>query len=116
MKPYADAITETAHGVTIDLDVTAGAKRSAFPAGYNEWRKSIRCSIAAPAVEGRANRAIIDLVAETLAVGRADVRIAAGLASSSKKVTVAGISKAEVLAALNRQGEGSDPGSGGKKR
>jgi len=38
MEPYADAVVETGKGVTIALDVTAGAKRSLFPAGYNEWR------------------------------------------------------------------------------
>ena len=55
MEPYADAVVESAHGVIIVLDVTAGAKQSLFPAGYNEWRKSIRCQVAAPAVGGKAS-------------------------------------------------------------
>ncbi|HOB18097.1 MAG TPA: DUF167 domain-containing protein [Candidatus Methanoculleus thermohydrogenotrophicum] len=104
MEPYADAITETGSGVTIVLDVTAGAKRASFPAGYNEWRKSIRCQVAAPALGGKANRAIIDLVAETLGVSRADVSIISGHTSTSKTVAVAGLSKSEIIALLSASG------------
>ncbi len=101
MEPYADAITETGSGVTITLDVTAGAKKASFPAGYNEWRKSIRCHVTAPAVGGRANRAIVELIAETLGVPRADVSIASGHTSARKTVVVVGLSKGEVLAILS---------------
>jgi uncharacterized protein (TIGR00251 family) len=104
MEPYADAVVEAAHGVVIALDVTAGAKRSSFPAGYNEWRKSIRCQVAAPAVGGKANRAIIDLLAETFNVPRADVCIVAGHTSSSKTVAIVGVSKSSVVASLNAAG------------
>lgn len=104
MEPYADAITETGSGVTIVLDVTAGAKRASFLAGYNEWRKSIRCQVAAPALGGKANRAIIDLVAETLGVSRADVSIISGHTSTSKTVAVAGLSKSEIIALLSASG------------
>ena len=101
METYADAVAETPHGVTITLDVTAGAKRSAFPAGYNEWRRSIKCQIAAPAVGGKANRAITDLLAKTFRVPRADVEIITGHTSSSKTVAIAGISQSHALTCLN---------------
>ncbi|WP_214019795.1 DUF167 domain-containing protein [Methanoculleus sp.] len=104
MEPYADAVVESAHGVIIVLDVTAGAKQSLFPAGYNEWRKSIRCQVAAPAVGGKANRAIIDLLAETFGIPRADVSIVAGHTSSSKTVAIAGLSKSSIVASLNAAG------------
>ncbi|MCK9297481.1 YggU family protein [Methanoculleus sp. YWC-01] len=104
MEPYADAVVENSHGVIIALDVTAGAKRPSFPAGYNEWRKSVRCQVAAPAVGGKANRAIINLLAETFNVPRADVSIVAGHTSSSKTVAIAGLSKSSVLASLNAAG------------
>lgn len=104
MEQYADAIVETTHGVVITLDVTAGAKRSLFPAGYNTWRKSIRCQVAAPAVDGKANRAIIDIVAGILGVPRADVVIISGHTSTSKTVAVAGQSRSDVIACLNAAG------------
>lgn len=101
MESYANAVVETGKGVTIALDVTAGAKRSSFPAGYNEWRKSIRCQVSAPAVGGKANRAIIDLVAERLCVPRADVQIIAGHTSSTKTVAVAGQTRSRILEILS---------------
>ncbi|MDV2482265.1 YggU family protein [Methanoculleus sp. Wushi-C6] len=104
MEPYADAVIETNKGVTIALDVTAGAKRSLFPAGYNEWRKSIRCQVSAPAVGGKANRAITDLVAERLQVPRSGVTIIAGHTSSSKTVAIADLSRSVVLALLSTVG------------
>ena len=100
MDTYADAVTETPYGVTITLDVTAGAKRSAFPAGYNEWRKSIKCQIAAPAVGGKANRAISDLLAETFGVPRTGVEIITGHTSSQKTVAITGVSRSHALARL----------------
>ena len=104
MEPYADAVVENSHGVIIALDVTAGAKQPSFPAGYNEWRKSVRCQVAAPAVGGKANRAIINLLAETFNVPRADVCIVAGHTSSSKTVAIVGVSKSSVVASLNAAG------------
>ncbi|MFA7198820.1 MAG: DUF167 domain-containing protein [Methanoculleus sp.] len=100
MEPYADAVVETGNGVTLTLDVTAGAKKRSFPAGYNEWRKSIRCQVTAPAVGGKANRAVIELVAETFCIPRTDVSIVAGHTSSSKTVAIAGLSRVAILALL----------------
>ncbi len=102
---YTDAVIETEDGVTLALDVTAGAKKSLFPAGYNEWRKSIRCRVAAPAVGGKANRAIVDLVAGTFAIPRTDVSIVSGQTSTSKTVAIAGLSKPRVLEILNAAGD-----------
>ncbi|KUG20165.1 hypothetical protein ASZ90_010116 [hydrocarbon metagenome] len=101
MNTCADAVAETDDGVIIALDVSAGAKNASFPAGYNIWRKSVRCQVTPPAVGGKANRAIIALIAEVLAVPRSDVRIISGAASSSKVVHIAGRRKDEILAALD---------------
>ena len=65
MPDISGAVSEERQGVVISIEVTAGAKEAGFPAGYNEWRRSIGCRVTAPALEGRANKAIIELVAET---------------------------------------------------
>ncbi len=105
MDSFADAVTETDSGIRIALDVSAGAKKNAFPAGYNTWRKSIRCQVAAPAVGGRANKAIIALVAETLGVPRSSVTVASGTTSSTKTLLITGAQRSAVLAALKSAGE-----------
>jgi uncharacterized protein len=91
------AVSEERQGVVIAIEVTTGAKESSFPAGYNEWRNCIGCRVPAPAIEGRANKAIIRLVAGTLGIPASAVSILSGSASSHKRVLVAGVSRQQVL-------------------
>jgi len=102
MAGIADALTGDENGTTISVEVTAGGKKELFPAGYNAWRKTIGCRVAAPAIEGRANRAVIALVASTLGCPAVSVTILSGAASSQKRLHIAGISKEEVLIVLER--------------
>jgi uncharacterized protein (TIGR00251 family) len=101
MQDIADALFEDRRGTVIALEVTTGAKKDSFPAGYNAWRKTIGCRVTAPAVEGKANRAIITLVSEKLAVPPATVIIQSGATSSQKRVLVTGMKKKELLDRLN---------------
>jgi uncharacterized protein (TIGR00251 family) len=101
MPDIADALLETRQGTLITLDVSAGAKTSAFPAGYNEWRKAIGCRVTAPAVDGKANRAVITLVSKRLGVPTARVHIESGTTSSQKRVLVEGLGRTELLERLN---------------
>ena len=71
----------------LELHVQPGAKRSEF-AGQHGDRVKIR--LAAPAVENKANQALIDFLAEHYRVPRRNVRIAAGLRSRQKRVVIEG--------------------------
>jgi len=97
MPDISGAVSEERQGIVIALEVTAGSKDASFPAGYNEWRRSIGCRVPAPAIEGRANKAIIRLVAEKLDVPASAVSIVSGAMSSQKRVLVTGISRQQVL-------------------
>jgi uncharacterized protein (TIGR00251 family) len=100
MPDIADALLEDRQGTIIALEVTTGAKHDSFPAGYNVWRKTIGCRVTAPAVEGKANRAIIRLISEILAVPATTVSIQSGATSSQKRVLVTGIDKKDLLLRL----------------
>jgi uncharacterized protein len=102
MPDLSGAVFENSEGAVIALEVTAGAKAEAFPAGFNEWRKTIGCRVSAPAVEGRANKAVLSLVAEKLGIPAASVSIISGASASRKRVLVAGVGKQELLARLDR--------------
>ena len=102
MPDIADALLEDRDGTIIALEITAGAKTDSFPAGYNEWRKTIGCRVTAAAIEGKANQAIITLIAERLAVPATTVSIQSGATSSKKRVLVAGMSKPGLLDRLGR--------------
>ncbi len=97
MQDISDALREDREGTVISIEVTAGAKTATFPYGYNEWRRAIGCRVTAPALEGKANRAILDIVAESLMVPGSSVSIESGAMSSQKKVLVRGLLKKEVL-------------------
>jgi uncharacterized protein len=77
----------TADGWSLALHVQPGAKRSAA-AGVHGERLKLR--IAAPAVDGRANEALIAFVAANLGVPKARVAVAKGERSREKLVVVSG--------------------------
>jgi hypothetical protein len=100
MSDLADALSEDNRGTIISLEVTAGAKSELFPAGYNEWRKAIGCRVTAPALEGRANKAVLVSISKSLDVPVSSVSLESGVTSSQKRVLVKGISKKDVLERL----------------
>jgi uncharacterized protein len=91
------AVTEERQGAVIAIEVTAGAKEAVFPAGYNEWRRCIGCRVTAPALEGRANKAVLNLVAGRLGVPVSSISIASGATSSQKRVLVAGMNRQQIV-------------------
>jgi uncharacterized protein len=101
MPDIADALLEDRHGTIISLEVSANAKTSSFPSGYNKWRKTIGCRVTVPAVEGRANQAVIILVADKLLVPASLVSIQSGATSPQKRVLVEGMNKKDLLARLS---------------
>lgn len=62
----------------------------------------IKIRLAAPPVDGAANSALIEFVAEQLGIAKSRVRITAGLTSRRKTVEVDGVSAAELAGTLSR--------------
>jgi uncharacterized protein (TIGR00251 family) len=73
--------------VILDVHVQPGARRSEF-AGEHGGRVKIR--LAAPAVENKANEALVAFLAEHYGVPRRSVRIASGFKSRAKRVVIDG--------------------------
>ena len=72
----------------LEIHVQPGARRSEFAGQHGE---RIKIRLAAPAVENKANEALIAFLAEHYRVPRSRVRIAAGLRSRQKRVVIDGI-------------------------
>ena len=81
----------------LDVRVVPRAGRSGF-AGSRDGAIMVR--LAAAPVDVAANNAIIVLIARTLKVPKRDVEIVAGERARMKRVRVAGMSAAQVLACL----------------
>lgn len=91
------AITARPGGVELCVKVVPGASRSRLVGQLGE---ALKVAIAAPPEGGKANAALIDLLAGALGVKRSDVAIVSGHSHPLKRVAVAGLSVAEARAKL----------------
>jgi hypothetical protein len=84
--------------------VSPGAARDEIIGRYGEvWK----VRVAAPAERGRANDAVLDLLAEALGVSRRSVTLVAGATSRDKVIRVDGLTREDVdrlLAGRERKG------------
>lgn len=71
----------------LDVHVQPGAKRSEFAGRHGE---RIKIRLAAPAVDNKANEALIEFLAQHYRVPRRNIRIASGLKSRRKRVLIEG--------------------------
>ncbi len=84
-------------GAVLEVLVQPRASRTRV-VGEHDGR--LKVQLAAPPVEGEANRALIDFLAGALRVRKADVVLQRGETGRRKTVRVAGVSAAQVRAAL----------------
>ena len=73
----------------LELHVQPGASRSEFAGKHGD---RIKLRLAARAVDGKANQALIEFLAGHFGVPKRNVRIAAGLKSRQKRVVIEGVS------------------------
>jgi uncharacterized protein len=93
-------IGETADGVVFVVRVTPRASRDAIE---GEHQGALKVRLTAPPVEDRANEALCRLLAERLNVPRSAVRIVTGGKSRTKRISIAGVSRAQILSLLGRE-------------
>jgi uncharacterized protein (TIGR00251 family) len=90
----------------LDVKVVPGVRRTELVSRYDE---GIKVRLAAPAEGGRANRALMDLIADLLGVKSSSVRIVRGLASQKKVVEIDGLEPNEMWARLDQHIRGASP-------
>ena len=88
------------HDLTLVLQVQPGAASSAWAGTYGGT--ALRLRLAAPAVDGRANRACVAFLATSLGVPKSRVTILRGEHARRKVVRIAGVS-ADGVARLQDQ-------------
>ncbi len=92
-------IKDVGDGASFAVKIHPRAKKNAVSGEVGE---ALKIALTAPPVEGRANQACVEFLAELLKVPRSSVTIAAGQTSRNKVIRVAGLSAAEVGARLRR--------------
>lgn len=99
-------VASTDGGSLLRVELTPGADEDTFPAGYNPWREVVEARVSAPAREGEANRALVELVAAELDLPTGQVRIKTGPTSRRKTLTLQGLP----LSTLEEKLDGVLPG------
>ena len=79
---------------TVSVRLRPNARQNAIETGPDGM---ILARVNAPPVEGRANAALVALIAETLHLPKTCIEISHGRASKNKLVKIAGLTKEEVL-------------------
>ena len=86
--------------VSLSVRVSPRASRNAIE---GEHQGALKVRLTAPPVDNRANEALRRLLAERLNVPVSAVRIVAGEKSRTKRIEIAGVTRAQVLALLTEQ-------------
>ena len=88
-------------GTDLELSVHAqpGARRTAAQGTHGD---ALKIRVAAPAVEGKANRALLEFLAEAFRVPRGRCQLLSGETARKKRVRIAGADHAHAEAVLAR--------------
>jgi uncharacterized protein (TIGR00251 family) len=98
---FLDVSEDPARGtITLTVRVQPRASKDEV-AGVMEGGLKVR--LCAPAVENRANEALIEFLASLLKTAKSAVRIQSGEHSRTKRVEIRGVSKQQVLSLLQEQ-------------
>jgi uncharacterized protein (TIGR00251 family) len=90
-------IKDTPSGATFAVRLHPRAKKNAITGTLGD---ALKISLTAPPLEGRANHACIEFLADLLKLPRSSITIAAGQASRNKLIRISGVSAADVEARL----------------
>jgi uncharacterized protein len=86
-------IRDTDKGATFAVRVQPRASRNAIA---GEMGDALKLALTAPPVEGKANEACVEFLANFLKVPRSSVTIASGESNRNKVIRVAGLSASDV--------------------
>lgn len=90
-------IHPTASGASFAVKIHPRARKSAITGIVGD---ALKISLTAPPVEGRANQALVEFLAQLLNVPRSSIKIAAGQNSRTKVICVNGLSAEDLRSRL----------------
>ena len=88
--PY---LTDTPAGAVLNLRIVPRAAKNAIAGEHGD---ALKIRLCAPPVDGAANAALVEFLAETFALPRNRVQLLSGQTSRTKRVLLAGLSAAQV--------------------
>jgi uncharacterized protein (TIGR00251 family) len=92
-------IAEHAQGCVVSVRAQPGARRNAI---VGEQAGALKVAVTAPPDKGRANDAILEVLAGALGLKRSQVELVAGQTSRAKKVLLRGIKAVQARELIER--------------
>lgn len=86
-------IGEHAEGCILPVRAQPGARKTGV---LGEQAGALKVAVNAPPEDGRANKALVELIAESLGVRRSQVELLRGQTSRAKQFLIRGLSKQEL--------------------
>jgi uncharacterized protein (TIGR00251 family) len=94
-------ILSSASGCTFSVRIHPRSRKNTITGQLGD---ALKLSLTAPPVEGKANQACVEFLAEVLKVPRSSVSIASGQSSRNKVIRVTGLTAAELRNRLSDAG------------
>ena len=91
-------LTDTPAGAVLDLRIVPRARKNAI---QGELGGSLKIRLCAPPVDGAANAALIEFLADAFQLPRARVQLLSGQTSRNNRVLLSGCSSSAVRSILN---------------
>jgi hypothetical protein len=91
------ALVSHAEGVILPVRAQPGARKNAITGVH---AGALKVSVTAAPERGKANKALIELLAEALALKRSQVELLNGVSSQDKRFLIRGVSVADLQARL----------------
>lgn len=90
-------LTDHVEGLLLHVRAQPGAKRNSV---QGEHAGALKVAVTAPAQDGRANAALVEVLREALGLKRSQIELAAGATGRDKRFLIRGVSRAELEARL----------------
>lgn len=84
-------------GLIVTLHIQPGAKKTEVAGVHGE---ALKIRLAAPPVDGKANAALIEFLADLFGMPKSRVTLVSGQTSRAKRIALSGVSEAEALQRL----------------
>ena len=92
-------ISDHAEGCVLSVRAQPGARRNAL---VGEQAGSLKIAVAAPPDQGRANKALVELLCDQLGLKKSQVELLSGATSREKKFLLRGMRSATLEAQLSK--------------
>jgi uncharacterized protein len=97
IEDFSPFVQDVGDGCTLALRMRPGARKNDI-AGIHAG--AVKISLTTPPVDGRANKALIEFLADLLRIPQSRIAIVSGASNRTKLLRITGKSAAEVQAAL----------------